>query len=78
MPPGTRVRVIHDPEWNGPWRTVCLGTIDRTVPLQLVRHRVAHDGEREYSVIFDEPQLDADGDGRYRKAVIWERYLDVL
>lgn len=78
MPPGTRVRVIHDPEWNGPWRTVFLGTIDRTMPPQLVRNRVAHDGEREYLVAFDEPQLDADGDGPYRKAVIWERYLEVL
>lgn len=76
--PGTRVRVIQDPEWNGPRHTVFLGTIDGTMPPQLARNRLAHDGEREYSVTFDEPQLDADGDGAYRKAVIWERYLEVL
>ena len=78
MPAGTRVRVIQDPEWSGPWRAVFRGTIDRTVPPQLVRHRLAHDGEREYSVTFEEPQVDAAGDGPYRKAVIWDRYLEVL
>jgi hypothetical protein len=26
-------------------------------------------------VVFDEPQLDGDGDGPYRAAVIWETYL---
>lgn len=39
---------------------------------------VARPGEREYSVTFDEPQFDADGDGPYRKAVIWDRYLEQL
>jgi hypothetical protein len=78
IPPGTRVRVIQDPQWSGPWRTVFVGTIDRTLPPQPVRHRVAHEGERAYSVTFDGPQLDADGDGPYRKAAIWERYLEVL
>ena len=78
LPAGTRVRVIHDQEWGGPWRAVFLGTIDRTMPPQLVNNRVANAGEREYSVAFDEPQLDASGDGPYRKAVIWDRYLEPL
>ena len=29
----------------------------------------------EYLVHFDEPQLDCDGAGPYRAAVIWEKYL---
>lgn len=78
LPPGTRVRVVQDPEWDGPWEEVFVGTIDRTLPPQLVNSPVAHSGEREYSVIFDEPQLDADGDGPYRKAVVWDRYLEHL
>lgn len=78
LPPGTRVRVIQDQEWGGPWRDVFLGTIDRTLPPQLVSNLVARSGEREYSVIFDEPQVDAGGDGPYRKAVIWDRYLQQL
>ena len=78
LPPGTRVRVIQDQEWDGPWHAVFLGTIDRTLPPQLVNSLVAHTGEREYPVTFDAPQLDASGDGPYRKAVIWDRYLEQL
>ena len=71
IPPGTRVRVTRNPPWSGPWRTVFLGTIDRTPPPQLVRHRRAHDGEREYAVSFDEHQLSANGYRPHRNAVIW-------
>jgi hypothetical protein len=78
LPPGSRVRIVQDPDWGGPWRAVFVGTIDRTFPPQLVQNRVARSGEREYSVTFDEPQLDAGGDGPYRKAVIWDRYLEPL
>lgn len=78
MHAGARVRVVKDPAWDGPWREVFIGTIDRTLAPQPVRNRVARPGEREYSVTFDEPQFDADGDGPYRKAVIWDRYLEQL
>ncbi len=78
LPPGTRVRVIQDQEWGGPWREVFLATIDRTLPPQMVNNGAAHSGEREYSVTFDEPHLDASGDGPYRKAGIWDRYLERL
>ena len=76
LPPATRVRVVKDPAWDGPWRDVFLGTIDRALPPQLVQNRVANAGELEYSVDFDAPQLDAAGNGPYRKAVIWDRYLE--
>jgi hypothetical protein len=73
---GTRVRVIKDPAWDGPWATEFLGVIiDRLGVPELVRHPRAHPGELEYWVKFDEPQFDADGDGPYRTAQIWGRYL---
>ncbi len=78
MPPGTRVRVVKDQAWDGPWRNVFVGTVDTTIAPQLVQSAVAVRGERQYSVTFDEPQLGADGDGPYRKAVIWGRYLEPL
>ena len=33
---------------------------------------------REFMVRFDEPQLDADGDGPYVSASVWEKYLELL
>jgi hypothetical protein len=62
---GTRVRVIKDQAWDGPWATEFLGVIIDTLGVpELVRHPRAHPGELEYWVKFDEPQFDADGDGR--------------
>lgn len=78
MKPGTRVRIIQDSAWAGPWREVFIGTIDATFPPQPVRNKNARPGELRYSVRFDESQFDADGDGPYREAVIWERYLELL
>jgi hypothetical protein len=75
MKPDTRVRVVKDESWDGPWRDVFTGAVDATIPPQPVRHRLARSGELEYSVRFDQPQFDAAGDGLYRKAVIWARYL---
>ena len=46
LPPGMRVRVMHDKEWQGPWRDVFLGTIDRTVSPQVIDNAVARPGER--------------------------------
>lgn len=78
MTPGTRVRIIQAPDSAGPWRRVFIGTIDATFPPQPVQSKNARPGELQYSVRFDESQFDADGDGPYRKAVIWERYLELL
>jgi hypothetical protein len=73
--PGSRVRVIRDPEWDGPWRQEFLGTVDGLAAPQPVSHAQARTGEFEYWVRFDEPQFDCAGDGPYRKALIWSRYL---
>jgi hypothetical protein len=45
---------------------------------ELVRHPGAREGELAYWVVFDDPQYDSDGDGPYRKALIWDRYLRPL
>ncbi|WP_234443363.1 hypothetical protein [Streptomyces sp. NRRL B-24484] len=75
LPTGTRVTVVRDPEWDGPWQREFEGTIDDFGPPESVDHPLAHRGELMYWVDFDDPQLDADGDGPYRRAQIWDRYL---
>ncbi|MFF7185596.1 ferrous iron transport protein A [Streptomyces sp. NPDC008222] len=75
MAPGTRVTVVQDPAWPGPWLEVFQGTIDDFEPPAPVRDNTAHSGELAYWVVFDSPQYDSDGCGPYYKAQIWDRYL---
>lgn len=74
-PPGTRVRVVRDTEWDGPWQQEFSATIDGLGAPEPVRHPMADVGELNYWVRFDAPQYDSSGDGPYRKAQIWGRYL---
>ena len=81
--PGARVKVLRDPRWVGPWPAEPLGTVEPIMgkPFNLVASMPSdwprrEDGTlREFMVVFDEPQLDGDGDGPYEAAVIWETYL---
>ncbi|MFJ9710021.1 ferrous iron transport protein A [Streptomyces sp. NPDC101234] len=75
MPPGTRVTVVQDPAWVGPWRDVFQGTVDDFESPAPVRGNTARSGEWAYWVVFDSPQYDSDGGGPYYKAQIWDRYL---
>ena len=75
LPAGTRVRVIKDNDWNGPWMREFFGVIDVAPAPEPVRHPLTRPGELAYWVTFEEPQLDGDGAGPYRKALIWGRYL---
>jgi hypothetical protein len=75
LPPGTRVTVIQDASWHGPWQQEYCGTIDDMGAPEQIPNRAAQPGELRYWVHFDEPQYDADGDGPCRKASIWPRYL---
>lgn len=75
MPTGSRVTVVRDPEWGGPWQNEFRGTIDAMGAPEPVEHPRAHDGELAYWVTFDAPQYDCNGAGPYRKAQIWGRYL---
>lgn len=72
--PGSRVRVLRDAVWDGPWQREFLGTIDDLGAPTPVRHAQARPGELEYWVRFDEPQFDSSGDGPCRKALIRDRY----
>ena len=76
---------FRDPEWPGPWPAEPFGVIEPFLgePFHIVdtaRMPVnVPDRERgptrEYMVRFDEPQLDADGDGPYVSGSVWEKYL---
>jgi hypothetical protein len=86
-PVGTRVRVRRDPVYGpGPWpnepaRTVIeapdgspfyLGGTPFTWATTL------QGPELQYWVAFDEPQLDADGDGPYFRSQVLARYVEPL
>lgn len=75
LPPGSRVTVVRATDWDGPWQVEFPGTIDATGAPEPNEHAQALSGELLYWVTFDTPQYDSDGDGPYRKAQIWGRYL---
>lgn len=69
---GTRVQVLRDPDFGpGPWPSEPMGTI-RGGP-EVVRGR--NGALDTYWVVFDEPQLDTDGDGPYESSQVLGRYL---
>lgn len=78
LPAGTRVRVVQDPSWEGPWAREFHGVIDTTGAPEPIAHPQAQPGEWNYWVSFDEPEYDADGDGPFRKAQIWGRYIQAV
>lgn len=75
MRAGTRARVVQDERWNGPWAQVFTGTVSDMAASEAVSHRSARAGELSLWIEFDIPQMDGNGDGPYRKAQIWGRYL---
>ncbi|MFE5484132.1 ferrous iron transport protein A [Streptomyces sp. NPDC056527] len=75
LAPGARVTVVRDSGWDGPWQVEFPGTIDAMGAPVPNEHAQALSGELLYWVIFDAPQYDSDGDGPYRKARVWGRYL---
>lgn len=75
LPPGARVMVIQDHGWHGPWQREFLGTISDMAAPEPVNNPKGYAGELMYWVDFDEPQHDADGEGPFRKAQIWDRHL---
>lgn len=75
LAPGSRVRVVRAQDWDGPWQVEFAGTIDAMGAPEPNEHAQALHGELLYWVTFDAPQYDSGGDGPYRKAQIWGRYL---
>ncbi|MGQ4487900.1 hypothetical protein ACN6LM_005114 [Streptomyces sp. SAS_281] len=78
MAPGTRVVVVRDEGWDGPWQAVeFAGTVDALDVPEPNGHPQAHEGEFVYWVAFDSSQHTSDGDGPFRKAQVWGRHLRV-
>jgi len=87
--PGTRVKVVRDPDYEGPWPSEPTGRIEPgwDIPLKVIdlanrpeikvvdsdRHTM-----RTFMVRFDEPADDMSDDGPYYMAEIWEKHLRVL
>ena len=80
---GQRVRVMSDPLYGpGPWPAEPMGTV--------VEYPGGLDGEtwrpimttsgprRFYWIVFDEPQLDGDGDGPYAEAEVLDDDLELV
>ena len=78
---GDRVQVRRDPKHGpGPWPAEPMGVV--------MKHPLSGDGaiwrpvetttgpRRFYWIAFDEPQLDADGDGPYMTAEVLDRYVE--
>jgi hypothetical protein len=78
MPVGTRLRVVFDSYGRGAWAKVFTGRVSAMAAPEPVPSAIAVAGELNYWVEFDEPQLDVSGDGPYRKAKVWSRYLEAI
>ena len=75
---GSRVIVRQDPDYPpGPWPSEPTGRIVANPDGASSSEIVTVAGlERSWWVAFDEPQLDADGDGPYRASQVLQRYLE--
>jgi hypothetical protein len=84
--PGMRVKVVRDPDWDGPWPSEPTGTIDAgwDIPFKVIDLANRPDINvpdsdrrpmRTFMVRFDEPAQDTSGDGPYYLAEVWEKYL---
>ena len=78
---GTRVCVRRDPEYGpGPWPDEPIGSIVAS-PLDGMSFRwvdTVRGPEIQYWVLFDQPQMDADGDGPYTSGEVLAKYVEPL
>jgi hypothetical protein len=86
---GTRVKVLRDPDWDGPWPSEPSGTIadNFDIPFAVIdladRTDISVPDEdrrtmRTFMVRFDEPAQDSEEGGPYYMAEVWEKYLRLL
>ena len=75
---GARVIVRQDPDYGpGPWPSEPTGRIVAYPDGgSFVEVTTASGPERSWWVVFDEPQLDVDGDGPYQESQVLQRYLE--
>jgi hypothetical protein len=87
LPLGTRVRVRRDPIFGpGPWPAEPTGTIiEAPDDSPLYSHgtpftwaETVRGPELQYWIAFDEPQVDADGDGPYARSQVSAKYLEAF
>lgn len=83
--PGSRVKIVRDPEWNASWPAEPEGLMEpgcdcpaRVVDLSA--HSFKGDGEdrglmRTFMVRFATPRNDGENKGPYYMAEIWKKYL---
>src|SRR5690349_4787306 len=87
--PGTPVKVVRDPHWNGPWPSEPTGVIDSgwDIPFKVIDLAERPDINvpdsnrqpmRVFMVRFDEPAHDTSDDGPYQVAEVWEKYLRLV
>lgn len=72
---GTRVIVRQDADF-GPWPGEPTGRIVACPDGARFAEVTTAAGQERSCVAFDEPQMDADGDGPYRESQVLQRYLD--
>jgi hypothetical protein len=77
IPASTPVFVGADAEGHRPWMREFSGMISSMGSPELVNHVQARPGELAYWVLFDQPERDSAGEGPYRMAFIWDRYIRV-
>jgi hypothetical protein len=77
----TKVRVRRDPDYGpGPWPDEPTGTL-RAFPVDGAPFHVVnttHGVELLYWIVFDDPQVDAEGDGPYTSSEVLGRYVERL
>ena len=75
LPLGSRVRILKDPLFVGPWQKEFLATVDGVERAQHLTPESARRNKFVYMVSFDEPQLDGDGDGPYTAGEVLSQYV---
>lgn len=71
------MRFVRDSAWNGRWAVELTGTMPPDLRSRSSTPRRAR-GELAYFVRIDSPQYDSAEGTRYRKAQIWDRFLQPL
>jgi hypothetical protein len=80
LPIGARVRVRRDPVHGpGPWPNEPLGTIGESLDgASFSLSQTVNGPMKQYWVVFDEPQEDADGDGPYAASDVLAIYIEPI
>ncbi len=73
--PGTRVYIIQDPEFGGPFQETFGATVQSSKRVEGLMPAAAKKSKFVYFVTFDSPQFDCDGDGPYSASEVLAAYV---